>query len=81
MLKKKPEGMTKEASFAYYQGLETKEMFDVMETKIALPERARMFDSYECECCGETTGANWIRLQGDKKVCVDCFRIYDRFHV
>ena len=81
VLKPKPEGMTKEASFAYYQGCKPEDMFDVKETTISLPEQARMFDSYVCDCCGETTGANWIRLAGDKKLCLDCYKSYDRFAV
>ena len=59
----------------YLQGLPDK------ETKIRLPEQARIFDSYVCDCCGETTGANWIRLSGDKKLCLDCYETYDRFDV
>lgn len=81
MLKKKPSAMTREESFAYYQKLEPKEMFDIMDTRITLPESARIFDSYVCDCCGETAGANWIRMQGEKRVCIDCFTMYDRFHV
>ena len=81
VLKPKPEGMTREASFAYYQACKPEEMFDVKETTIQLPEKARLFDSYACDCCGETTGANWIRLAGGKKLCLDCYETYDRFNV
>ena len=81
VLKPKPEGMTREASFAYYQACKPEEMFDVKKTTISLPEKARLFDSYTCDCCGETTGANWIRLAGDKKLCLDCYESYDRFNV
>jgi len=81
VLKPKPEGMTKEESFGYYQACPPEEMFDVKETTIRLPEKARMFDSYTCECCGEVTGANWIRLAGGKKLCLDCYHSYDRFDV
>ena len=81
VLKPKPEGMTREASFAYYQACKPEEMFDVKETTLCLPEPARLFDSYVCDCCGETTGANWIRLAGDKKLCMDCYEHYDRFNV
>ena len=56
-------------------------MFDVKETKITLPERAQLFESYVCDGCGEVTGANWLRLAGDRKLCVDCYHTYDRFHV
>ena len=73
--------MTREESFAYYQGLEPEEMFHAQKTKLPLPEQARLFESYVCESCGEATGANWIRLAGGKKLCVDCYQAYDRFHV
>lgn len=81
VLKNRPEKMTREQSFAYYQSLEPCDIFDVKHTTIALPEPARRFSSYQCECCGETTGANWIRLMDDKKVCIDCYTTYDRFNV
>ena len=81
VLKPKPAGMTKEESFAYYQSRKPEELFDVKQTTISLPEKARLFDSYTCDCCGESAGANWIRLAGDKKLCLDCYESYDRFHV
>ena len=81
VLKPKPEGMTREESLAYYQSCEPKDMFDVKDAVIQLPEKARLFDSYICDCCGEVTGANWIRLAGDKKLCLDCYESYDRFAV
>ena len=81
MLKKKPDSMTREESFDYYQGLEPKEMFKATATKIKLPEAARIFKSYDCESCGETTGDNWIRLQDGRKLCVDCHQKYNRFDV
>lgn len=81
VLKRREENMSREESFRYYQGCEPEEMFDVRETKIVLPERARIFDSYVCDCCGETAGANWIRIQDGKKLCLDCCTKYDRFSV
>ena len=81
VLRPKPEGMTKAESFAYYQACKPEEMFDVKPATLSLPEKARMFDSYICDCCGEVTGANWIRLAGDKKLCLDCYQSYDRFDV
>lgn len=81
VLKQREKNMTKEESFRYYQDCEPEEMFDVKETKIVLPERARIFDSYVCDCCGETAGANWIRIQDGKKLCLDCCAKYDRFSV
>ena len=81
VMKPKPEGMTREESFAYYQACRPEEMFEVKETVLTLPEPARIFESYTCACCGESAGANWIRLAGGKKLCLDCYDSYDRFHV
>lgn len=81
VLKPKPREMTREETFAYYQSCSPEALFDVKDTIIEIPEPARLFDSYACECCGETTGANWIRLAGGKKVCLDCYEKYDRFDV
>ena len=73
--------MTREQSFAYYQEHEPEDLFEVKETRLQLPERAKIFDSYVCYCCGERAGANWIRLQNGQKLCGDCYQAYDRFHV
>ena len=81
VLKPRDEAMTREASFAYYQSCEPRDMFDVKEATIRLPEKARLFRSCTCDCCGESTGSNWIRLVGDKKLCLDCCETYDRFDV
>lgn len=77
----KPRQMPREESFAYYQSCDPEEMFTVKETTLTLPEKARLFDSYVCDCCKEVTGSNWIRLSGGKKLCLDCYETYDRFHV
>lgn len=76
VLKEKPEGMSREESFAYYQQRTAEELFEVKETKLAVPEPARIFDSYNCECCGEKTGENWIRVVNGKKLCLDCCESY-----
>lgn len=81
VLRAKPREMTREESFEYYHSCTDSEMFEVKETTIHLPEQARIFESYVCECCGEMTGANWIRISQGKKVCVDCYSKYDRFNV
>lgn len=81
VLKPRPEGLSREESFDYFQNLEQENMFDVKEATLPLPESARIFVSMICDCCKETAGSNWMRLQGEKKVCLDCYNAYDRFHV
>ncbi len=73
VLKPGPDGMTKEESFAYYQSLDPAEMFEEKETTIPLPEKAQLFDSFVCDCCGESTGEPWLRQVGERKMCLDCF--------
>lgn len=73
VLKPRPENITKEDSFAYYQGCQPEEMFEVKKATLPLPEEAKLFDSFLCDCCGELTGSNWIRAAGDKKLCLDCY--------
>ena len=81
VLKPKPREMSRDESFEYYHSVPAGEMFDIKETTIALPSEARLFDSYVCERCGESTGANWVRIQNGKTLCLDCCGTYDRFHV
>lgn len=81
VLKALPYEMTREQSCEYYKQHEPEELFDVKDATIKLPERARLFDSYVCECCGEKTGSNWTRMKEGKKVCLDCYETYDRFNV
>ena len=81
VLKDRPEGMSRQEPFAYYQSLAPRDMFTVKETTITLPESARLFQSVKCECCGETTAENMIRLENGKKLCLDCYQVYSRFNV
>ena len=81
VLKPKPAGMTPEESARYYFEHDCQELFWVKETKLPLPAPAKIFDSYDCECCGEKTGANWIRLVNGRKLCLDCCERYNRFDV
>lgn len=54
------------------------ELFDCQEMDMTLPERARIFSSVPCEVCGESTSEQRMRLQEGKRVCLSCFREYDR---
>lgn len=73
--------MSHDAFFAYAQEQAPDALFEAQETTLPLPEGARRFHSYDCESCGEKTAENWLRLQGGKKLCLDCLSSYDRFNV
>jgi len=81
VLRPRPEGMTREESFAWLRDREPGALFDVKEPRIALPEPARIFSSCVCDGCGEETGERWIHLENGKKLCPDCWQAYDRFSV
>ena len=81
VLKKKPEGMTREQSFEYYRTMDFEDLFEVKKTVLEIPETARIFQSFECESCGEIAAENYIRLQNGKKLCIDCYDEYKRFNV
>lgn len=81
VLKARPEGMTRQESFAYYQGKEPEELFDIKEPVQNLPEPARIFKSVCCSRCGESTAEHLIRLCGDEMLCLDCYSSYNRFDI
>lgn len=78
VLKPRPK-MSREESAIYLMEREPSELFEVKETTMELPERAKIFNSYPCEICGEVTAESMIRLENGKKVCLDCANLYTRF--
>jgi formylmethanofuran dehydrogenase subunit E len=54
------------------------ELFCFRRTNVKAPELARKFPSVICELCGERAGEHRIRLQQGKKVCLDCYKEYNR---
>lgn len=81
VLRERPAGLSREDSFDYFQSRKPEELFDVKETRLVVPEQARIFSSFPCDRCGEVTGSNWIRLCGEEKLCPDCYVEYNRFNV
>ncbi|MGI6722465.1 MAG: FmdE family protein [Anaerovoracaceae bacterium] len=55
------------------------ELFETGPVKFELPEKARIFKSYPCEECGEMTADYFMRMQDGKRVCLSCFKDYERF--
>lgn len=81
VLKNLDRPMTREESFNFFQNCQPEEMFDLKETSLALPEPARLFDSYVCQSCGEKMSENYTRLVKGQKFCLDCYSAYNRFDV
>lgn len=81
VLKDRDKSMSREESFKFLKKTPYRELFDVKETSLTIPEKARLFESYKCEKCNENTASNYIRIQNGQKVCTDCFSKYDRFRI
>lgn len=81
VLKPRPAGMTKDEAFAFYQEASPKDMFEVKEVKVEIPERARLFNSHTCDQCKETTAEHLLILNNGEKHCYDCYLPYNRFDV
>ena len=54
------------------------ELFDFKQPDFVIPESARIFDSFACEQCGETTMEPRLRLVDSRKICLSCAEPYHR---
>ena len=81
VLKPTPDFPDKERKFRYLQDTPAAALFDKKETVLSLPERARLFVSKSCSCCGELTAESMLRLENGQLVCLDCSHPYRRFDV
>ena len=75
---KKPDGKRGKAYLEFALKGPLDEIFDVTETRYPLPEKARSLNTVICEICGEGAPETKMRLQDGKKVCLECFRDYNR---
>lgn len=70
--------MSREERMKYILTAPFDELYTVTEPSFELPESARIFNSIKCEICGESAPEHRIRLMDGKKVCLDCFKDYNR---
>lgn len=54
------------------------ELFAFSAPFFSIPVKARIFDSYHCESCGEAAMEPRMRLVGGQKFCLDCAEPYQR---
>jgi len=78
VLKPSNREMSREERQKYILEAPQEDVFDIKPLNTKLPERARLFNSIVCEECGEATAEHRIRIQNNKKVCLDCFKEYTR---
>lgn len=72
------EEMEREERQAYILNAPVDEIFNFMKPTFKMPETAKIFNSVTCESCGESAPEHKMRLQDGQKVCLDCFKDYDR---
>lgn len=77
-MKAKNDGIERPEYLEYLLNAPVDDVFDCKEVDLALPDEAKIFTSVTCEICSEAASEHKMRLQGNKKVCLDCFHEYDR---
>jgi formylmethanofuran dehydrogenase subunit E len=78
ILKELPKLENREAKQSYILEAPFDEIFLAVKPKYELPEEARLFESVNCEICGENTAEPYVRIDDGKKVCLDCCNQYSR---
>ncbi|MBC7320534.1 TraR/DksA C4-type zinc finger protein, partial [bacterium] len=58
----------------YLLNAKEEDIADIRWIDIEEPERARIFNSLQCEVCGEFFMETKGRIQDGKIVCMECFR-------
>ena len=71
-------GMERSQYQEYLLNAPVDDLFDFREVNMNLPEQARIFSAIVCEECGETASEHKIRFQEGKRVCLECFKEYNR---
>jgi formylmethanofuran dehydrogenase subunit E len=55
-----------------------KDLFEYKAPTHQLPEKEKIFQSVICDVCGEAAAEPRIRLKEGQKVCLDCYREYEK---
>ena len=70
--------MDREARKDFILNAPAEQVFQVKETVLPLPEKARHFQNVTCTRCGESIPEHKARLQDGQALCLDCFSDYSR---
>lgn len=64
--------MSREETFDYVHNSKSKDLFEVKDAILELPEKASMYKNITCDCCGEETAEVFITVKDEKSLCLDC---------
>lgn len=81
LLRPRPDWVKKGESLEYMRCREPRELFEVMEPRIPLPEMARLFGNMRCAVCGEEAAGAFMSFENGQPVCRDCRRPYRRLDI
>ena len=70
--------MDREARRVFILTAPAEEVYEVKETALPLPEKARHFENVTCARCGESVPEHKARLHRGQTYCLDCFDGYSR---
>ena len=70
--------MSNEDMAEYIKNTPRAELFNVSEPKVKLPDQEKTYEPIPCDCCGELTAENMIRIDNGKKLCLDCYKPCER---
>ncbi len=72
ILKELDDSMDRETKIDFLLNSSIKSIFDIKDTNIELPDKARMLKSIKCEFCSEIVAEPYARIIDGKKICFDC---------
>lgn len=78
ILKKSLFDMESDEKMRYFLQAPAEEIFDIRKPTLDVPKKARLFNTVVCDNCHEATVEHKVRLNGDKKLCLDCSKEYSR---
>lgn len=64
-----------EARVAAILAMAGSDVYDVKETQLPLPEKAKIFENIMCPICGESVGIARCVESGDRKICAFCAQL------
>ena len=70
--------MERDEAMEYVLNAPKEEICIVKKPRFDLPEKAKLFNSIECEICEELAREDLVRFQEGKQVCLECFVPYSR---
>lgn len=70
--------MSREEKIGYILDSRVKDLFMFKKPNCYLPREANIYETVYCEECNEGVSENMIKVKNGKKVCIDCYKGYNK---